>query len=128
MSEVIKMKSKNETNNPTKKNQRVQAEEVQFNCWSRCGCRCLKVQPIKCPQYGRCNITYNRRRKRLLSSAIALKEGSNIVLYDVAEDLPGVNYPLARESDLSEAREKIELHGVKCSVYKGDRPKLCPSG
>ncbi len=56
-----------------------------------------------------------------LASAIALaKEGSNIVLYDVAEDLPGVNYPLARESDLSEAREKIESHGVKCSVYKGD--------
>ena len=56
-----------------------------------------------------------------LASAIALaKEGSNIVLYDVAEDLPGVNYPLARESDLSEARAKIESHGVKCSVHKGD--------
>ena len=56
-----------------------------------------------------------------LASAIALaKEGSNIVLYDVAEDLPGVNYPLARESDLSEAKEKIESHGVKCSVHKGD--------
>jgi len=56
-----------------------------------------------------------------LASAIALaKEGSNIVLYDVAEDLPGVNYPLAKESDLSEARAKIESHGVKCSVHKGD--------
>ena len=56
-----------------------------------------------------------------LASAIALaKEGSNIVLYDVAEDLPGVNYPLATESDLYEAKEKIEEHGVKCSVHKGD--------
>ena len=41
-----------------------------------------------------------------LASAIALaKEGSNIVLYDVAEDLPGVNYPLATESDLYDAKE-----------------------
>ena len=56
-----------------------------------------------------------------LASAIALaKEGSNIVLYDVAEDLPGVNYPLATESDLYEAKEKIEKHGVICSVHKGD--------
>ena len=56
-----------------------------------------------------------------LASAIALaKEGSNIVLYDVAEDLPGVNYPLATESDLYDAKEKIEEHGVNCSVHKGD--------
>ena len=56
-----------------------------------------------------------------LASAIALaKEGSNIVLYDVAENLPGVNYPLANESDLSEAKEKIEKHGVKCAIHKGD--------
>ena len=35
-----------------------------------------------------------------LASAIALaKEGSNIVLYDVAEDLSGVNYPLATENN-----------------------------
>ena len=56
-----------------------------------------------------------------LASAIALaKEGSNIVLYDVAGDLPGVNYPLATESDLYKAKEKIEVHGVKCIFYKGD--------
>ena len=56
-----------------------------------------------------------------LASAIALaKEGSNIILYDVAEDLPGVNYPLATESDLYDAKEKIEEHGVNCSVHKGD--------
>ena len=56
-----------------------------------------------------------------LASAIALaKEGSNIVLYDVAENLPGVNYPLANESDLSEAKETIEKHGVKCAIHKGD--------
>ena len=56
-----------------------------------------------------------------LASALALaKEGSNIVLYDVAEDLPGVNYPLATESNLYEAKEKIEEHGVTCLVHKGD--------
>ena len=56
-----------------------------------------------------------------LASAIALaKEGSNIVLYDVAEDLPGVNYPLAKESDLYDAKKKVEEHGVNCLVHKGD--------
>jgi len=56
-----------------------------------------------------------------LASALALaNEGSNIVLYDVAEDLPGVNYPLATESNLYEAKEKIEEHGVTCLVHKGD--------
>lgn len=56
-----------------------------------------------------------------LASALALaKEGSNIVLYDVAEDLPGVNYPLATEGNLYEAKEKIEDHGVTCLVHKGD--------
>lgn len=56
-----------------------------------------------------------------LASALALaKEGSNIVLYDVAEDLPGVNYPLATESNLYEAKEKIEEQGVTCLVHKGD--------
>ena len=56
-----------------------------------------------------------------LASAIALaKEGSNIVLYDVAEDLSGVKYPLATENNLYEAKKKIEQHGVNCSVHKGD--------
>jgi len=56
-----------------------------------------------------------------LASAIALaKEGSNIVLYDVAKDLPGVNYPLAKESDLYDAKKKVEEHGVNCLVHKGD--------
>ena len=44
-----------------------------------------------------------------LAIALALtKEGANIVLYDVAENLPGVNYPLATENNLYEAQEKIK--------------------
>ena len=35
-------------------------------------------------------------------------------------DLEGVNYPLATDLDLANAKSKIESYGVKCISYKGD--------
>ena len=48
------------------------------------------------------------------------KAGANIVLFDVASDLEGVNYPLATDLDLANAKSKVESYGVKCISYKGD--------
>ena len=125
------MKSKNETNNPTKEPESLSRRSAiitagagvvaAVGATSQTGAAESATNKNALNMDGATSLITGGARGIGLASAIALaKEGSNIVLYDVAEDLPGVNYPLARESDLSEAREKIESHGVKCSVYKGD--------
>ena len=49
------------------------------------------------------------------------KVGANIVIYDIAtEQIPNVGYKLSTESDLQEAKSKIEALGVKCIAIKGD--------
>ena len=42
------------------------------------------------------------------------------MLFDVASNIEGVNYPLSTDKDLSDAKSLIESHGVKCITYKGD--------
>lgn len=48
------------------------------------------------------------------------KRGANIVLFDVAGQIPGVPYPLATEDDLQSAQERILALGVGCIAIKGD--------
>lgn len=56
-----------------------------------------------------------------LACAEALaKAGANIVLYDIADQIKGVKYPLATAKDLNAAKKKIESYGVKCIAVKGD--------
>ena len=125
------MQSKNETNNPTKEPESPSRRRAILTAGAGVVAAVGATSQISAAEGatnknalnmdGATSLLTGGARGIGLASAIALaKEGSNIVLYDVAEDLPGVNYPLARESDLSEARAKIESHGVKCSVHKGD--------
>jgi NAD(P)-dependent dehydrogenase (short-subunit alcohol dehydrogenase family) len=65
-------------------------------------------------------ITGGARGIGLASAEELAKAGANIVLFDVASDLEGVNYPLATNKDLANAKRKIESYGVKCISYKGD--------
>ena len=59
-------------------------------------------------------ITGGARGIGLASAEELAKAGANIVLFDVASDLEGVNYPLATNKDLANAKRKIESYGVKC--------------
>lgn len=65
-------------------------------------------------------ITGGARGIGLASAEALAKAGANIILFDVAADLPGVNYSLSKESDLAAAQSAIEAHGVQCVTYKGD--------
>jgi len=56
-----------------------------------------------------------------LGTAKALAEsGADIVLFDVAEQIDLVNYPLATKEDLEAARKEIEDLGVNCLAIQGD--------
>lgn len=56
-----------------------------------------------------------------LACAEALAQaGANIVLYDIADQIDIVPYQLATESDLNNAKSKIESLGVNCIAIKGD--------
>jgi len=56
-----------------------------------------------------------------LAGAVELaKKGVNITLFDIAEEIDGVNYALATENDLAFAKKTIETLGVKCITIKGD--------
>ena len=46
--------------------------------------------------------------------------GADIVLFDVAEQIPEVPYPLATTEDLAAAQAQIESHGVRCIAVQGD--------
>ncbi len=46
--------------------------------------------------------------------------GANIVILDVAEQIPEVPYPLATQGDLNAARDQISAHGVEVITIKGD--------
>ncbi|MFT4848788.1 MAG: NAD(P)-dependent dehydrogenase (short-subunit alcohol dehydrogenase family) [Sediminicola sp.] len=65
-------------------------------------------------------ITGGARGIGLASAVVLAKKGVNIVLFDVAEQIDGVNYALATESDLASAKKTIEALGVKCVTIKGD--------
>lgn len=56
-----------------------------------------------------------------LGCAEALAEkGANVVLFDIAAQIPEVPYPLATADDLAAAKAKVESHGVKCIAISGD--------
>ncbi len=48
------------------------------------------------------------------------KEGVNIVIYDIAEEIENVPYKLSSTEDLQKARNKIEALGVSCLAIQGD--------
>ncbi|WP_421849629.1 SDR family NAD(P)-dependent oxidoreductase [Oricola sp.] len=46
--------------------------------------------------------------------------GANILLFDIATQIPEVPYPLASADDLAAAKTAIEAHGVQCLAVTGD--------
>lgn len=48
------------------------------------------------------------------------KRGANVVIFDIANQIPEVPYPLATADDLAAAKAQIEAHGVKCIAVAGD--------
>ena len=55
------------------------------------------------------------------ATAEALAEGgANVVLFDIARQLPEVPYPLATAADLADAKAAVEAKGVQCIAVEGD--------
>src|SRR5579875_919780 len=55
------------------------------------------------------------------SHALALaREGADIALLDVCQDLPTVGYPLATASDLDDTAHLVEQHGRRVWTYRSD--------
>ena len=53
--------------------------------------------------------------------AIALaKEGANIVICDIAAQMPSVPYPMAQPADLVTTKKLVEAEGVKCLSLRAD--------
>ncbi len=48
------------------------------------------------------------------------QHGANIVIYDIASDIEGVEYPLATPQDLARAETTIKALGVGCLTIQGD--------
>lgn len=70
-------------------------------------------------------ITGGARGIGLATAEELAKAGINIVLFDIAtERIPHVGYALSSESDLAEAKAKIEALQVKCLAIKGDVRKI----
>lgn len=66
-------------------------------------------------------ITGGARGIGLAAAEELAKAGINIVLFDIAtEDILHVGYKLSSESDLANAKKKIESMNVKCLAIKGD--------
>ncbi len=66
-------------------------------------------------------ITGGARGIGLAAAEELAKAGANIVLYDVASrTLPHVQYPIATERDLEQAKARVEAFGVRCLTFKGD--------
>ena len=51
---------------------------------------------------------------------VLAQAGANIVLYDVAQQIDQVRYPLATRKDLNEAQTKIQALGSRCTAVQGD--------
>jgi NAD(P)-dependent dehydrogenase (short-subunit alcohol dehydrogenase family) len=66
-------------------------------------------------------ITGGARGIGLATAEELAKAGANIVLYDVASrTLPHVQYSIATERDLEQAKARVEAFGVRCLTFKGD--------
>ena len=128
------MKSKNETNNPTKEPESPRRRSAIITAGAgveSVGATSQTSAAESATNKNALNMdgaTFHSRGIGLASAIALAKEGSNIVLYDVAEDLPGVNYPLARESDLSEKPVKPRKDRIAwCQMFglqrRCQRPK-----
>lgn len=48
------------------------------------------------------------------------QSGTNVVIFDICENIQGIGYPLATQKDLETAKRNIEKLGVTCLAIKGD--------
>ncbi|MCG8348967.1 MAG: SDR family NAD(P)-dependent oxidoreductase [Chloroflexales bacterium] len=70
---------------------------------------------------GKCAfITGGARGIGFATAEVLARAGANIVLYDVAEQIEHVRYPLATAEDLANAKTEIESLGVECIAIQGD--------
>jgi len=70
---------------------------------------------------GRCAfITGGARGIGFATAQVLAEAGANIVLYDIAEQIDLVKYPLATTKDLANAKKDIESLGVECLAIQGD--------
>lgn len=65
-------------------------------------------------------ITGGARGIGLATAQVLAEAGANIVLYDIAEQIDLVRYPLATAEDLENAKTEIESLGVECLAIQGD--------
>lgn len=65
-------------------------------------------------------ITGGARGIGFATAQVLAEAGANIVLYDVADQIEGVKYPLATDEDLANAKEEIESLDVECIAVQGD--------
>ncbi len=70
---------------------------------------------------GRCAfVTGGARGIGYKTAEVLAQAGANIVLYDVAQQIKNVKYPLATAEDLAKAKKQIESQGVQCLAIQGD--------
>jgi NAD(P)-dependent dehydrogenase (short-subunit alcohol dehydrogenase family) len=65
-------------------------------------------------------VTGGARGIGLASADMLAQSGANIVLFDIAKNLPEVGYDLSSVQDLNNAKLQIETHGVECLTIQGD--------
>ncbi|MGD2034188.1 MAG: SDR family NAD(P)-dependent oxidoreductase [Bacteroidales bacterium] len=65
-------------------------------------------------------ITGGARGIGLKTAETFAKDGADIVLFDIADQIPGIRYPLSTPADLDKAKKKIEALGSKCLAIRGD--------
>lgn len=65
-------------------------------------------------------ITGAARGIGLATAEVFAKSGVNVVIYDIASQIDGIEYPLASQQDLEKAKTQVESHGVKCLAIQGD--------
>ena len=55
------------------------------------------------------------------------REGADVILTDICEQLPGVNYPMSTKDDLDASVAQVEALGRRCLAYvadAGDAPRM----
>ena len=65
-------------------------------------------------------VTGGARGIGLASAEELARAGANVVIFDVAKNLPHVGYDLSATEDLENAKARVESHGVNCLTIKGD--------
>ena len=65
-------------------------------------------------------ITGGARGIGLAAAEELAQSGANIVIFDIAKNLPNVSYELSNGTDLANAKSLIESYGVNCLTIQGD--------